>query len=168
MQLMASPFTWGLLIGLVLLFLNWRSMRKDKVYLKTELARVHNECAELQQHLSTQLKINAKGNEQLQLQLEELRQQNETLRGNVHVLQQKPGKAELRRLEVVEAAVSVLREQAPGFAPAWEKALRQAEEDYQASESGFKKLMRKVVPQLRSSSKSEEDKVTRVIEEEDA
>ena len=41
-----------------------------------------------------------------------------------------------------------MREQAPGFAPAWENALRQAETEMDAAESGFKKLVRRVIPGL--------------------
>ena len=80
-----------------------------------------------------------------------MREQNETLRVNLSTVQQKSGKAELRRLEVTEAAISVMREQAPGFAPAWEKALRESEDDYVAAEGGLKKLMRKVVPSFRAT-----------------
>ena len=46
----------------------------------------------------------------------------------------------------MEAAVSTMREQAPGFAPAWEKAIRDAEAAEEAAEGGLKKLMRKVLP----------------------
>ncbi len=45
-----------------------------------------------------------------------------------------------------------MREQAPGFAPAWEQALRDAGEDAQSAESGLKKLVRKVIPALGISS----------------
>jgi hypothetical protein len=41
-----------------------------------------------------------------------------------------------------------MREQAPGFAPAWEKALRQGEAEVEAAESGLRKLVRRVLPGL--------------------
>lgn len=145
-NVLSAQFTWGLLIGFGLVFFIWRSGAKDKKFLKSELKRVHTENTELQGHLGTQLKINAKGNELLQKQLDELREQNENLRVNLNAAQQKPGKIEQRRLEVMESAVSVMREQAPGFASAWEKAMREAEKEYEAAEGGLKKLMRKVVP----------------------
>src|SRR5690606_28025500 len=96
---------------------------------------------DLQNHLNTQLKINASGNESLQKELETLKQQNETLRINNTALQQKPGRAEQRQLHVYESAVRVMREQAPGFAPAWEKAVRQAETELDAADTGLKKLV---------------------------
>lgn len=103
---------------------------------------------DLQNHLNTQLKINATGNESLQRELESLKQQNETLRINNTALQQKPGRAEQRQLQIYETAVRIMREQAPGFAPAWEKATRQSELDLEAADSGLKKLVRKVIPGL--------------------
>jgi hypothetical protein len=39
-----------------------------------------------------------------------------------------------------------MREQAPGFAQAWELAIRQATADQDAAESGLTKLIRKVLP----------------------
>jgi len=109
----------------------------------------------LQSHLNTQLKINASGNESLQTELESLRRQNETLRVNNAALQQKPGRAEQKLLQIQEIAIRTMREQAPGFAPAWEKALRQGEAEVEASESGLKKLVRRVIPGLGNSSSTQ-------------
>ncbi len=145
-QIISQPFTWGLLVGLLLMVMVWKLMRKDIVMLRAEKKRLLEEVKDLQTHLNTQLKINAKGNEELQKQLDELRVQNETLRGNLNMARQKPGRAELRHLQVMETAIGVMREQAPGFAPAWEKAMRDAEASQEAAEGGFKKLMRKVLP----------------------
>lgn len=153
-QIISQPFTWGLLVGLFLLVMTWRLMRKDIVILRTEQKRLQEENNELQTHLNTQLKINSKGNEQLQNQLDELREQNETLRANLNVTQHKPGRAELRHLQVMESAASAMREQAPGFAPAWEKALRDAEANQEAAEGGLKKLMRKVIPSALTGGRS--------------
>ncbi|MCU0780789.1 MAG: hypothetical protein MUF04_06780, partial [Akkermansiaceae bacterium] len=113
-----------------------------------EAKRLHGEMRDLQSHLNTQLKINATGNEKLLAELESLRSQNETLRVNLAALQQKPGRAELRQLQVFDGAIRTLREQAPGFAPAWEKAVRQAETELEAADSGLMKLVRRVIPGL--------------------
>ena len=164
-EIIAHPFSWGLLVGLVLTFLSWNSARKDKKYLKAEINRLTLENSELQTHLGTQLKINAKGNETLQVQLDEYKEKNETLRMNIQALQQKPEKIEHRRLEVMEAAVSTMREQAPGFAAAWEKSMREAENQMEEAEGGLKKLMRKVVPSFRSTPKaSQDEKESKLIE----
>ncbi len=126
----------------------WKSGYSARCGVSRELKRVETEIKDLQGHLNTQLKINASGNESLQNELETLRKQNETLRLNIASLQQKPGRAEQRALQVQEIAVRTMREQAPGFAPAWENALRHAESEVDSAESGLRKLVRRVIPGL--------------------
>lgn len=142
------PFTWGLLLGLLIAAFLWKSGYAARRNVSRELKRVETEMKDLQGHLNTQLKINASGNESLQTELESLRKQNETLRLNIASLQQKPGRAEQRALQVQEIAIRTMREQAPGFAPAWENALRHAESEVDSAESGLKKLVRRVIPGL--------------------
>lgn len=148
--ILTSPFTWGLVIGLSIAFVLWRSSRKDKAYFKKDIKRVQKENKELQSHLATQLKVTGAGNQVLENELKELKKKNANLQNNISILQQKTGKAEMRRLEVMETAVAVMREQAPGFAPAWEKALREAEEEMQQAEGGFSKIVRRFIPSLSS------------------
>lgn len=126
-------------------------MRKDIKQLRIEKNRLDTENKELQGHLNTQLKINSKGNEKLEAELAELREQNETLRMNLNASSHKPGKAEQRQFQIMDAAASAMREQAPGFAQAWEKALRDAEADVVSAESGLKKLIRKVLPSSKAN-----------------
>ena len=152
-----SHFAWGLFLGLLVAFFTWKSGFSAKRVLKKEVARVETESKELQQHLNTHLKVQAEGTDTLNNQLETLKEQNENLRVNIATLQQKPGKAELRHLHVLENAVGLMREQAPGFAQAWEKALRQADLDYTESEGGLKKLVRKVLPTIGTSTPHEEE-----------
>jgi len=77
MNILSQPFTWGLVLGLFMLVMNWRVMRKEIVMLRLDNKRLMAENKELQSHLSTQLKINAKGNGELEKQLEEMKVQNE-------------------------------------------------------------------------------------------
>ncbi len=140
------PFTWGLLLGLLVAAFIWKSGFSARRNITRELKRVEGEMKNLQNHLNTQLKITASGNESLQAELESLRKQNEILRVNHAALQQKPGRAEQRQLQVQEIAIRAMREQAPGFASAWEKAIRQGETEVDAAESGLKKLVRRVIP----------------------
>jgi hypothetical protein len=150
--LLQQPFVWGLLLGLLVAFFLWKSGFSTARRLGKEVKRLEGELRDLSGHLNTQLKINASGNQSLQTELDALKQQNETLRVNFAALQQKPGRAELRQLQLTETAVRALREQAPGFAPAWEKALRQAEAELDAADSGLKKLVRRVIPGLAAPS----------------
>lgn len=152
------PLVLGLLIGalagLAVAAVAWKSGFTARRVLARDIRKLENELRELQGHLNTQLKINAHGNETQQRELEELRRQNENLRVSLASLQAKPGKAELRHAQITESAVRLMREQAPGFAPAWEKALRQAETELEAGESGLKKLVRRVIPGIGMSSGS--------------
>ena len=146
-----QPFTWGLLLGLLIAAFAGKSGFTARRNLAREMKRVEGETKDLQGHLNTQLKINASGNGLLQTELDSLRKQNETLRVNNAFLQQKPDRATQRQFQVQEIAVRTMREQAPGFAPAWEKAIRQADAEMAASESGFGNLIRKVIPGLSNS-----------------
>lgn len=150
-ELLLTPFAAGLGLGLLITFFTWKSAFAAKRQLKTEIKRTHEESRDLLQHLNTQLKVNAEGNESLQKKLESLKTDNENLRINLATVQQKPGRAELRQLTIIENAIGVMREQAPGFAQAWEKALRQSESDYESGESGLKRIVRKVLPNLSHS-----------------
>jgi hypothetical protein len=139
-------FVGGLGAGLAVAAVAWKSGFSARRRLGKDVRKLENELRELQGHLNTQLKINAQGNDTLQKELEEQKRQNENLRVSLASLQNKPGKAELRHAQVTESAVRLMREQAPGFAPAWEKAMRQAEGEVEAGESGLKKLVRRVIP----------------------
>ncbi len=139
-------FVGGLALGLAVAAVAWKSGFSARRRLSKDIRKLENELRELQGHLNTQLKINPQGNDSLQKDLEELKRQNENLRVSLAAMQSKPGKAELRHAQVTESAVRLMREQAPGFAPAWEKAMRQAESEVEAVESGLKKLVRRVIP----------------------
>jgi len=147
-EALKQPFAWGLLLGLLVAFFIWKSAFSHRRRDAREIRRLEQEIKDLQGHLNNQLKINASGNESLLSELEVLRTQNENLRVVNSTLQAKPGRAELRQLQVYEIAVSTMREQAPGFASAWEKALRHGEAELEAADSGLKKLVRRVIPGL--------------------
>jgi hypothetical protein len=152
LEFLKEPFTWGLLLGLLIAAFIWKSSFSSRRSIARELKRVEDEMRDLQIHLNTQLKINATGNDALQTELESLRKQNENLRIHQAAIMQKPGRAEHRLLQVYESAIRLMREQAPGFAPAWEKAIRQAEAEVDAAESGLTKLVRRVIPGLGNNS----------------
>lgn len=154
---LTHPFTLGLGLGLLIAFFIWKSGFSACRHQKREQKRLADECRDLQSHLNTQLKINAAGNDSLTSKIETLKEQNENLRVNLNALQQKPGRNEVRHLHMMETAVSIMREQAPGFAPAWEQALRKAEVEQTESEGGFKKLVRRVIPSLSHTPTTSED-----------
>ena len=139
------PYFLCFLAGFAPAIFIWKSSLTAKIGMKKEVKRVTSEMRDLESHLNTQLKINASGNNAVQEQLDTLKEQNETLRVNLAALQNKPGRSELRQLHTMEGAIRLMREQAPGFASAWEVALRQAETEYDEAASGLRKLVRKVI-----------------------
>jgi len=158
--LKANPLVGGIVIGLIVALLVWKSGFTTRRRLSKDIRKLENELRELQGHLNTQLKINAQGNDALTKEVEELRRQNENLRVSAAAMQAKPGRAELRHTQITETAVRLMREIAPGFSPAWERAMRQAESEIEASESGLKKLVRRVIPSIGMSSTNESGQAT--------
>ena len=161
-EIIKNQFVWGLALGLFVAGFILKNAIGAKMGLKREIKRIEAEKKEMQSHLNTQMKITASGSEALSREIESLKAQNENLRVNLAALQNKPDKSEQRQFRLQEMAVSSMREQAPGFAGAWEKAMRQAEADMASAESGFSKLMRKVVPGLSYSGGKSAD--TQVVE----
>lgn len=146
-------FFLGLVIGLGLglvvavwvwisAFLRRAGQRKETA---SRLQAVSDDLDRLRQHLHTQMEITAKGSEETKAKLEELRIQNENLRVAVQALQQKPDRAAARGLEVMQRAVDSMGARVPGFAPAWQQAVQEAEREVQEMESGLRGWVRRVL-----------------------
>jgi ribosomal protein L29 len=141
-----NPFTWGLSLGLLVAAFVLKNAFTARGHFKREIARLKTEIDDLQRHINTHLKITATGSERLEKELAALKEQNENLRVNFAAVQQKPGRTEVRQLQVYDGAIAKMREQAPGFAQAWERALRESNAEQDAAEGGLTRLIRKVFP----------------------
>jgi hypothetical protein len=152
MAWLTHPFVLGLGLGLILAVVLW----VQGIFKRRSLVK---DLANLKDHLHTHMEISAKGNESSKSELEALKKQTENLRITVATLKAKPGRAELRTLHVYDKALHMMFEKAPGFAPAWESILKEAEQDMQETEKGFFPLIRKVfrpsLPQGTPSSASQ-------------
>lgn len=157
-NIIQEPFVWGLLIGLGIAFFVWKSGYSTKRQLSRDVRRLESELRDLQNHLNTQLKINSEGNKKLEAELDALREHNENLRVSMATLQNKPGRSEIRQYHILEAAARRMRERIPAFSSAWEQALREAEDEVEAGETGLRRLVRRAFPGIgmTSSSHSEE------------
>jgi len=115
-------------------------------YLKSLLTiRKHKkELNEYKEHLDRQMKITSTGSANLVTELEKVKKENENLRISVQTLNQKPGRAELRLLNIYDVALRKMMSQAPGFSTAWENSLQEAEREYEANETGLKSIVSKV------------------------
>ena len=137
MAWLTHPFVLGLGLGLILAVVLWiQGILKRRSLVK--------DLANLKDHLHTHMEISAKGNESSRSELETLKKQAENLRITVATLKAKPGRAELRTLHIYDKALHMMFEKAPGFAPAWESILKEAEQDMEQTEKGFFPLIRKV------------------------
>jgi len=116
------------------------------MYLKSLLTirKYKKELNDYKSHLERQMKITDAGNATLVKELEKLKKENENLRISVKTLGQKPGRAELRLLNIYDSALRKMMSQAPGFSSAWEMSLQEAEREYEANETGLKSIVSKV------------------------
>ena len=130
------PFTWGLVVGLILVVLTWISGLAKSREARREVKR-------LREHLHTQMDITSRGNTAMRAELDTLKQQNENLRVAVKEWQTKPGRNEVRMLAVYDRAIRILNQNAPGFSPVWERAVKESEEELVSSESGVTSMLRR-------------------------
>lgn len=115
-------------------------------YLKSrfEMSAYKKEIREYKEHLNRQMKITNEGSKNLEENLEKLKKENENLRVTVQTLSQKPGRAEMKLLNIYDSALRKMMMKAPGFSTAWEMSLQEAELEYEENEKGLKGIMKKV------------------------
>ncbi len=109
-----------------------------------EVAKYKKEIKEYKEHLNRQMKITNEGSKSQEDELNKLKKENENLRISVQTLGQKPGRAELRLLNIYDSALRKMQMRAPGFSSAWEMSLQEAETEYEANETGFKSIIKRV------------------------
>ncbi len=102
------------------------------------------ELVEYKGHLATQMKITQEGTKNITDESEKLKKENENLRITVKSLGQKPGRNELRLLNVYDSSIRKMMIKAPGFAQGWEMSLQEAEKEYEDNETGLKHVVKRV------------------------
>ena len=107
-------------------------------------AKYKKELAEYKGHLATQMKITQEGTKNITQESEKLKKENENLRITVKTLGQKPGRNELRLLNIYDAALRKMMLKAPGFAQGWEMSMQEAEREYEENEVGLKTVIKRV------------------------
>ncbi len=125
-----NPFFRGLVIGLLVALILWfRGMLKTR-----ELQR---NLKKLREHLHIKLEIDSEENERRKAERDKILQERDNLRNMVQVLNQKPGRQEMRQVQVYQKAIEMMFERSPGFAPAWQITVKEAEEDLKRAERGI-------------------------------
>ena len=140
-NLFSQPIVIGLCIGLVIALIVWiRAWFKELAQKSDAAARMdklQGEISELKRHLHTQMEISTKGNESLKQELEALKETNQNLKDTISALKDKPGRDVIRTLHVYNKALSMMNTRAPGFGPAWETSIKDAEDEVKKEESGI-------------------------------
>lgn len=135
-KVVTSPLFWGFVAGLVVAFFVWLASLAKSRELRKEVRR-------LREHLHTQMDITQRGNSAMKAELDTLKSQNENLRVAVKEWQTKPGRAELRQLSVYDRAIRIMNQNAPGFSPVWEKAVKESEDEIVSADSGMSSMLRR-------------------------
>ena len=122
-----------------------------------EVAAYKKELKEYKEHLNRQMKITSEGSKTLERELYDLKKVNENLRASVHTLSHKPGRSEIKLLNIYDTSLRKMMQKAPGFSGAWEASLQESEKDYEEREKGLKTIVKKVFSSPFSKSTTSED-----------
>ncbi len=124
-DILKSPFTWGLALGLLFFVLSaWGHFK------------TRHEFRRYRKHLSDKLDLDAAQLEALKKERETLLKENENLRLRLGLLSEKPEQKIMRDLEILARAEKRMILRAPGFAPAWEAAKSDAADEVALEETG--------------------------------
>jgi uncharacterized membrane protein YciS (DUF1049 family) len=153
--IIANPFAKGLALGILFCLV---------IYIRGFLRRreLTQEVVRLRTHLHTKLEIDSKENERRKQEIEVLKQERDNLRITVQSLNQKPGRKEIRQYYIYQTALDLMFEKAPGFAPAWQITLKEAESLFEKSESGVVPLLKRLMPTNPDKQVAEYEKLSRV------
>lgn len=133
----------GLGIGLVcaLFAVIWVEIKKAR-----ESKESKKEIARLKAMLTDRMDLESEGLAKLKEEVAELKQQNENLRISLHTYSQRPGRAEMTRLQVYQQAADRLTINSPGFGAAWQSALKESEAEFKKTFLGLQPFIRKIIP----------------------
>lgn len=150
-----SLFTQGLVLGLFFCIV---------IYIRGFLRRreLTKEVGRLRSHLHTKLEIDSADNERRKNEMNALRQERDNLRITVQSLNQKPGRKEIRQYFIYQTALDIMFEKAPGFAPAWQITLKEAESLFEKSERGVVPLLKRLMPTTPDKQAEEYEKISRL------
>ncbi len=155
MAVISNPFAKGLALGILFCVI---------IYIRGFIRRneLSKEVNRLRSHLHTKLEIDSSENERRKSELEKLKQERDNLRITVQSLNQKPGRKEIRQYFIYQTALDIMFEKAPGFAPAWQITLKEAEGLFEKSEKGVVPLLKRLMPSTPDKQAEEYEKISRI------
>jgi len=158
--ILGNPFLRGLLIGLLVAAGLWlRSLIKVR--------QLRADIKKLREHLHTKLEIDSADNERRKADMEKLKTERDNLRNMVQVLNQKPGKQEIRQAQIYQKAAEIMFEKSPGFAPAWQITLKEAEAEMRSAEKGILPFIKRMTSSTGSRAPEQEKSHRNTLELED-
>ncbi len=159
-SILGNPFFRGLLIGLLFAVIFWvRSLFK--------IRQLTAEIKKLREHMHTKFEIESAENERRKSDTEKLKQERDNLRNMLQVLNQKPGKLEIRQAQIYQKAVEIMFEKSPGFAPAWQITLKEAEEEMRSAEKGILPFIKRMTSSTGTGTSEQEKPRKKTLELED-
>lgn len=129
----------GLLVAIIVYI--WQSISKKDIEKASK-----DEIARLKGLLADRMDIESAGLTKLKAENEDLKKANENLRVTNATLAQKPGRAEVQRLQIYQKAVDRLIINSPGFGAAWQSALKESEDEFEQIYSGIQPFWKKILP----------------------
>jgi uncharacterized membrane protein YciS (DUF1049 family) len=138
-EILFKPIFIGFYIGLVLTLIVF-------IRAKTQQRRLRKQVEELRRHIQTKLEIEAEATERLKGEIDRLKSESENLRVTLQSYMDRPGRREMRQLQLYQRAVDILIEKAPGFAQSWQSALKDGEQELSQAEKGIIPFFRKLLP----------------------
>ena len=141
--LIMQYFLYGLGVGLIIAI-------AILIGYTSRLSRVRKEArAESEKYkkmLTDRMELENEGIAKLKAENEELKRLNENLRVSLVTVSQKPGRKEMQKLQIYQKAVDRLTLNSPGFAPVWQAAIKESEDEFAKTFSGFMPFIKKVIP----------------------
>ncbi|MCF7933421.1 MAG: hypothetical protein K9M84_07965 [Spirochaetia bacterium] len=131
-------FLIGLGIGLLLFIISVIAHAHTKNVHKKEIQKI-------KQIVTQKMDLESDSLSQLKTDITALKEQNEHLRVSLRSMSQKTTKKEMTRFQIYERAIEIMSLKAPGFAPAWQTALRESEEEFDKVFFGLKPFKRRAV-----------------------
>lgn len=138
-----NEFLIGLAIGVVLTVVILISMsvksHKNDLEHKSDIDKLKN-------MITDRMDIESESITVLKDELADLKKKNEELRITLMNYSQKPGRKEITRLHVYQAASESLMLSAPGFSAAWQAALKESVGEFEKTYTSLHPFVRRIIP----------------------
>ena len=135
-----NDFLVGLIVGLAVALVLAIVLISRNASQKKESRK---EVEKYKNMLQDRMELESDGIVKLKDEIAELKKQNENLRISLNTMAQKPGRKEIQRLDVYQTAAERLIMNSPGFAPVWQAALKESEEEFKKTFLGLTPYLRK-------------------------